>query len=63
MIAHHIYHINPLLPETFFSSILRYSLKMGSYRLPTHRRDTRRKFFSMIPSYFKNEILTNKWSS
>ena len=30
---------------------------IGSFRLPTHSRDAHRKFFLMIPSYFKIKIL------
>ena len=29
----------------------------GAHRLPTHRRGAHRKFFFLIPSLFKNEIL------
>ena len=29
----------------------------GSYRLPTHRQDAHRNFFSMLPSFLKMKIL------
>ena len=37
--------LNPLLPETFFSSHFEMKPKIGCYRLPTHRSDAPRKFF------------------
>ena len=36
--------VNPLTTE-FFSSVFAKELKRGSYRLPTHRRGVRRKYF------------------
>ena len=36
---------NPLLHELFFSSVLERQLKIGSYRLLTHRRGAYRNFF------------------
>ena len=50
--------LEPLLPETFFSSHFEMQPKIGWYRLPTHERDAHKKFFPMITSYFKNEIST-----
>ena len=49
---------NPLQPETFFSSHFEIKPTIGSYSLPTHKRDANIFFFSMVPSFFKNEILT-----
>ena len=48
---------NPLLRELFFSSALERQPKICSYRLPIQRRGAHRKFFLIIPSYFKIEIL------
>ena len=41
----------------FFVVVFRYSLRIGCYRIPTHRRGAHRIFF-IIPSYFKIKILT-----
>ena len=49
-----IFHFNPFLHEFFFSSVFERQSKIGSYRLPTHRRGAN---FLIISSYFKTEIL------
>ena len=38
-------HINPLVPEFFFSSFFGTLPKIGSFPLPTHSRDAHRIFF------------------
>ena len=42
--------------DYIFRQSLRYSLRLGQYRLPTHRRGAHRMFLVM-PSYFKIEVL------
>ena len=46
-ICNHAYRpFNPLLPEyILFLVVFRHIVKIGSFRLPTHSRDTHRKFF------------------
>ena len=51
------YCFNPLVPEFLFSSFFGTQPKIGSFRLPTHRRDAHRIFFLVIPSSFRIEIL------
>ena len=43
----------------FFASIFKRYSYIGSRRLPTNRRGTHRKFFSMIPSFFRIETGPN----
>ena len=45
------------MPGFFFSSFFVTLLKIGSFRLPTHRRDAHRNFFLMIPSF--NQLPNN----
>ena len=47
--------LNPFVPGFFFSSFFVTYLKIGSFRLPTHRRDAHRKFLLRIPSLIKIE--------
>ena len=57
---------NPLLPQWFFfvvflfcflnSFFRRHSLRISSYRLPTHSRDDHRNFFFIIPSEIEIKI-------
>ena len=42
---------NPLMPETFMPSNFEMYPKIGSHRLPTHRRGADRKFF-LHPFFF-----------
>ena len=44
------------MSSLIFSSVLERQLKIGSYRLPTHRR-VALGYFLIIPSYFAIEIL------
>ena len=37
--------------------------KIGSYRLPTHERSAHRNFFTVIPSYFRIEILAMRYQT
>ena len=44
-----------LLPELFFPWIFERNFKIGSYRVPTHRRSAHKKFFD-DPFLFEIEI-------
>ena len=40
--------VNPLMPETFMPSNFEMKPKIGSHRLPTHRRGAHRIFFLIL---------------
>ena len=44
----------PLMPETFMPSNFEMQPKIGSHRLPTHRRSY--EFFFLIPSFLKTKF-------
>ena len=45
------------MPEFSFPSKFEVRPNIGFYRLPTHKHGVHWNFFSIIPLYFKNEIL------
>ena len=47
---------NPLLPEIFFLSNFEILPKIGSHRLPTHRRGAHRNFFLDPFFFFKTKF-------
>ena len=57
-----IFELNPLLPELFFQSIFETLPKTGSFRLPTHRRGTHRKFFPWSLLILKSKFWSN-WAN
>ena len=55
-----VFDINPLLPEAFFPSNIEIQPKMDSYRLPTPRRGTSRKFFLWSLLFLNKQNLGKK---